>query len=163
LFACLTVEAFVNYAGGILAPACWKDEKKFFRKDPYRGFRGKIKKLLESVENSSGMDNPPVSTVLDLIELRNRMAHGKPDVVEGEVTHNPGEDWVSSRFKPSLEVTCEELSIYLQCTRAFIEPIQAHIHMRHNAQNSVMESELFGVNALEGYESVGFASTEGPT
>ena len=42
VFAFHTVEAYLNYIGELLAPDIWKDERNFFRREPYRGWDGKL-------------------------------------------------------------------------------------------------------------------------
>src|SRR5688572_20133205 len=48
-FAFHTLEAYLNYVGEKLAPDIWKDERNYFRKEPFRGFDGKVRKVLELV------------------------------------------------------------------------------------------------------------------
>ena len=49
VFAVHTVEAYRNFIGECLDPADWADERNYFRNEPYRGFEGKVKKVLELV------------------------------------------------------------------------------------------------------------------
>jgi hypothetical protein len=47
VFASHVVEAYLNYVGERLAPDIWKDERNYFRKEPYRGWEGKLRKVFE--------------------------------------------------------------------------------------------------------------------
>ena len=47
LFALHAFEAYLNFLGMRLAPDLWNDEQNFFRKEPYRGFEGKVRKVFE--------------------------------------------------------------------------------------------------------------------
>lgn len=47
VFSFMVFEAYLNFAGERLDPEIWKDERVFFQKEPYRGFMGKLKFVLE--------------------------------------------------------------------------------------------------------------------
>jgi hypothetical protein len=49
VFGFHTVEAYLNYLGECLAPAIWQDERNYFRREPYRGLDGKLRKVMELV------------------------------------------------------------------------------------------------------------------
>jgi hypothetical protein len=60
-------------------------------KEPYRGFDGKLRRVRELV------DLPPTSgekshlkTVLELKQLRDLIAHGKPEKLSREIVHSAG-------------------------------------------------------------------------
>lgn len=77
VFAFHAVEAYANFAGEHLAPDIWADERNYFRKQPYRGWQGKLRKLFELVEMDWAPDEPPLKTLLRLKALRDAIAHGK--------------------------------------------------------------------------------------
>lgn len=83
VFALHTVEAYLNFVGELLAPAIWKDERNYFRKEPYRGFEGKMRKVMELVSLPWTADVRPLKTVLDLKELRDLIAHPKTEHMGG--------------------------------------------------------------------------------
>jgi len=94
VFALHALEAYLNFVGERIAPDIWKDEREYFRKTPYRGFDGKVRKVLEL----SGLAEPsrdvrPYSTVWLLKDLRDLIAHAKPmrfgSVVEHESNDKP--------------------------------------------------------------------------
>jgi hypothetical protein len=89
VFALHALEAYLNYVGQLLAPEIWKDEREFFRREPYRGFDGKVRKVLEL----AGLREPdrafrPYKTVWALKDLRDLMAHAKPEDFLLEVDHH---------------------------------------------------------------------------
>lgn len=86
VFAFHTVEAYLNFLGGLLAPEIWKNERKYFRKEPYRGFEGKLRKVMELVSLEWDESNRPLKTILELKDLRDSIAHPKPEKVSGTVT-----------------------------------------------------------------------------
>jgi hypothetical protein len=87
VFAFHTVEAYLNYVGERLAPDIWTDERNFFRRKPYRGWDGKLRKVMELAGVVLKPEDRPLKTILELKELRNLIAHGKPEKLTGEVIH----------------------------------------------------------------------------
>jgi hypothetical protein len=87
VFAYHTIEAYLNYVGERIAPEIWEDEWNYFRKDPYRGAVGKLRKVMDLVGMSWTPDDRPLKTVLALKEVRDLIAHGKPEKLRGEVIH----------------------------------------------------------------------------
>src|SRR5438093_9995333 len=79
VFAFHTVEAYVNYVGEKLAPEIWADERNYFRKEPFRGWKGKLRKVLELAGMEWTPNEPPLRTVLELRNLRDLIAHGKSE------------------------------------------------------------------------------------
>jgi hypothetical protein len=90
VFAFHTVEAYLNYVGERLVPKIWEDEREFFRHKPYRGFDGTLRKVLELVGLSWVSEETPLKTILELKELRDLIAHGKPEKLKGEFVHPLG-------------------------------------------------------------------------
>jgi hypothetical protein len=87
VFAFLSLEAYLNFAGARLDPGYWKDERKHFAKT---GFQGKLKKVLTlaAVHHQSG--RRPFTTVQELSALRDRIAHGKTLLINKRVRHAIG-------------------------------------------------------------------------
>ena len=91
VFGFHTVEAYLNFVGERLAPEIWQDERNYFRREPYRGWYGKLRKVMELV----GMPRPelverPLATILELRELRDLIAHPKPEKLTSEIVHAEG-------------------------------------------------------------------------
>lgn len=49
MFAFHTIEARMNFVGERIAPEIWKGERDYFRNEPYRGWDGKLRKVMELV------------------------------------------------------------------------------------------------------------------
>jgi hypothetical protein len=92
VFAFHAIEAYINFIGDRIAPEIWNDERNYFRKEPYRGWDGKLRKILELVGLSYERDKPPMSTIMELRNIRDLIAHGKPETIAGEVIHLPAAD-----------------------------------------------------------------------
>ncbi len=90
MFAYHTVEAYLNYVGERIAPAIWKDERNFIRNEPYRGGSGKLRKIPDDVGLPWTPEDRPLKTVLELKEIRDIIAHGKAEKLQGELLHPPG-------------------------------------------------------------------------
>ncbi len=45
LMAYLTYEAYLNFLGTRVTPSDWENEREFFRKAPYKGTEGKLKRM----------------------------------------------------------------------------------------------------------------------
>jgi hypothetical protein len=125
VFAFHTLEAYLNFVGERLAPAIWADERNYFRKEPYRGFDGKLKKVLEL----SGMPVPdfharPYSVVGTLKGLRDTIAHGKIDKFEATVIHPPGDD--VDPYTTSLDLAVTE-----QTAREAVEDLESFVEELH--------------------------------
>lgn len=87
VFAYHTVEAYLNYVGERIAPEIWKDERKYFQKDPYRGALGKLRQVMDLVALDWTPNDRPLKTILELKEIRDMIAHGRPEKLEGEKLH----------------------------------------------------------------------------
>lgn len=92
VFAFHTLEAYLNFVGERLAPDIWRDERNYFRNEPYRGFDGKLKKVFELVGMPESDPNKrPCSTVGLLKALRDLIGHAKPEKFKRTVEHEPHE------------------------------------------------------------------------
>jgi hypothetical protein len=87
VFAFHTIEAYLNFVGERVSPEIWKDERNYFRNEPYRGFEGKLRKVMELVGLTMKPEEPPLSTVTRLKRLRDLIAHGKSERFAGEQIH----------------------------------------------------------------------------
>ncbi len=85
MFAFHTVEAYLNFVGEKLAPEIWLNERNYFRMEPYRGFDGKFRKVMELTALPWIPNERPLKTILELKFLRDLIAHGKSERRAGEV------------------------------------------------------------------------------
>lgn len=88
VFAFHTIEAYLNYVGEKLAPEIWEDERNFFHKEPYRGWEGKFRKVLELVDLPWKPNDPPLRPILELKKLRDLIAHGRSERMQGQIIHD---------------------------------------------------------------------------
>lgn len=84
VFAFHTLEAYLNVVGERVAPEIWQDERNFFRKEPYRGWDGRLRKVMELVGLPQLPQDRPLKTILELKELRDLIAHGKAERLSGD-------------------------------------------------------------------------------
>lgn len=91
LMAYFTFEAYLNLAGHRVDPKAWKNEREFFNTDPYKGTRGKLKRICEKVELAIEHGKRPYQTIRDLKRLRDFLAHGRPEAYAYEVQVAEGE------------------------------------------------------------------------
>lgn len=92
VFAFHAVEAYFNFLGELLAPDIWIDEQAFFQKEPYRGFRGRLRKILELTDHTADEKTRPLKTVLELKALRDLIAHGHSEYADGSIVHGPDDE-----------------------------------------------------------------------
>jgi hypothetical protein len=88
VFASLTVEGYVNYAGERLDHQVWQNDRNYFSKPPYHGVTGKLKKVTELVALAWEPEKEPLKSILELKDLRDLIAHSKPQKSEGTVEHS---------------------------------------------------------------------------
>jgi hypothetical protein len=93
VFAFHTLESYLNYVGTKLEPVIWADERNFFRKTPYRGFQGKMTKVLETTSvDKSSLEPRLLETVDQLKSLRDRIAHANTETWERTTRHAYGNE-----------------------------------------------------------------------
>ncbi len=79
VFAFFSYEAYLNFVGGLIAPNEWAEERKFFRREPYQGIKGKFRLLEEKLGLTVDRSTDPYSTVAGLEQLRDFISHGKSE------------------------------------------------------------------------------------
>jgi hypothetical protein len=154
VFAFHTVEAYLNFAGDHLAPEIWQDERNYFRKEPYRGWDGKLRKVMELV----GMPWPepierPLKTILELRELRDLIAHPKPEKLTSEILHVEGTEapflvsTLRSKFTPKDKLT-----------RA-VHDVEQFLNHIHGLAAPKVDDIWFGSEALRGPDEHSWGTT----
>lgn len=145
VFAFHTVEAYLNFVGERLAPEVWRDERNYFRREPYRGWDGKLRKVMELV----GMPCPdlvkrPLKTILELRELRDLIAHPKPEKLTREIVHDDGTE------APSLVSTLRsKFTPKDRLTRA-VHDVEQFLNRVHALAAPKVNDSWFGSEALRG-------------
>jgi hypothetical protein len=144
VFASYTVEAYLNFVGELVAPQIWKDERNYFRKEPYRGFEGKLRRVMELVSLPYARDARPLKTVLELKELRDLIAHPKTEPLDGCV-RVPGQE------PPILPaVTTLSKMVTADACAAAIQDVEGFLDSVHTAAQPNVDDVWFGARALRG-------------
>jgi hypothetical protein len=126
----------------------------FFRREPYRGWDGKLRKVMELV----GMSWPepierPLKTILELRELRDSIAHPKPEDLTREILHVEG---TSAPFPtPTLR---SKFTPKDKFARAVADVDQFVNHVHHLAASKVNDV-WFGSDALRGPDEYSSGTT----
>jgi hypothetical protein len=153
VFAFYTVEAYLNFIGEHLAPDVWQDERNFFRREPYRGWTGKLRKVMELVQIPWSPDDRHLKTVLELKELRDLIAHGKSEKLGGSFDHAMDMipplpiSTLRSRVTPK-----QKLSTSISHVEQFLDQI-------HTRAAAMVKDPWFGAQALRGSSTYGQSST----
>jgi hypothetical protein len=71
-FAFHALEAYVNFAGEHLAPDFWADEQNNFRREPYRGWKGKLRKMFELTGVPWEPEVRPLKTIFEFAGVARR-------------------------------------------------------------------------------------------
>ena len=147
IFAFHAFEAYLNYAGEKVAPEIWQDERSYFKNDPYRGFDGKMRKVLELV----GLPEPdrlvkPYSTVWLLKGFRDLIVHGKFEKISTVVEHSTNQEasWVRTPL--------DDLVTTVNAERAR-DDIFEFAKIIHDAARSKVNDVWFGNQAFDGPHS----------
>lgn len=124
VFASHTLEAYLNYCGEKLAPDIWANEREYFRREPYRGFDGKVRKVLQLV----GLTEPPrnarpYSSVWLLKNLRDLIAHAKTERIVATYQHSSGDPPLFHQTGLVGIVSASNASMVRQDIREFIDAI----------------------------------------
>jgi hypothetical protein len=146
----------LNYVGERLAPDVWKDERNNFRREPYRGLEGKIRKVLELVGFPWQPTTEPLKTILELKSLRDLIAHGKAEKRSGEIVHAGSGDM---SFPAS---TLQRMVGSRENLKQVLSKVENFLNQIHQlAIPKVDPREVwFGVHPLLGPLSTGSHSTE---
>jgi hypothetical protein len=137
VMAYFTFEAYLNFVGSSVEPDAWKDERKFFSKQPHRGTDGKLKFLCEKYQIKVDPNKRPYLTVQEAGWLRGYLAHGKPDRYVSEVDAEEGK--VPDMFgglKIYDLVTREKAKRTLQDTEEFIEYLHSELAAKRKHPNA---------------------------
>ncbi len=147
VFAFHTIEAYFNFVGERLAPDVWKDERNFFRKTPYRGWDGKLRKILELVALPLLPNSRPQKTIFELKQLRDSIAHGKSEKLSGVLLHQEGTD------APYPEFTLRSMFTPKGKMATAMQDVDQFANQIHALALPIVNDPLFGNDALRGAHS----------
>lgn len=92
LLAAAAFEAYLNYLGEEILPEIWRDERHFFSAPPYRGTSGKLQRIAEELDwPLPAKYRKPLSSVIELQSLRDKMVHARPRKETYRRVHKEGE------------------------------------------------------------------------
>ncbi len=153
VFALHSMEAYLNFIGERLAPDVWAKEREYFSKAPYRGFSGKMKKVLELVHlEEPSRDSRPYSTIWMLKNLRDQIAHPKTERYAFTAPHAADEIMT---FYPA---PFQGLVTRENAQRAY-EDIEAFADSIHNLAKVHLRDVIVGDKAFRGPLSLGSGSS----
>lgn len=153
VFALHSMEAYLNFIGERLAPDVWAKEREYFSKAPYRGFSGKMKKVLELVQlEEPSRDSRPYSTIWLLKNLRDQIAHPKTERYAFSASHAP--DDIGAFYVAPFQglVTRENAQKAYEDVEAFADSI-------HNLAKTRLRDVIVGDQAFRGPLSLGRGSS----
>jgi len=155
VFAFHTIEAYLNYVGERLAPDIWKQERNYFRREPYRGWEGKLRKVLELAGLTWNPGERPLSTVLQLRQLRDLLAHGKPEKLEGEFLHPAGTE------SPTPVSTLRKMIVPQEKLQTVLSDVEQFLCQIHSLAKPKVKANdnFFGGHPLQGTSEYSVHST----
>ena len=155
VFATHALEGYVNCLGERIAPDIWKQERNHFRSS---GLAGKISKIREIC----GISEPdakirPYSTLRELKELRDLIAHPKTRRFANEIVHLPEVDIPSFSGVQLLSnlVTAEKVVAAAEDIEAVVNEI--HAQARHRLRD---DDWFRGDSPLRGPIAISFGGSE---
>jgi hypothetical protein len=154
VFALHSMEAYLNFIGDRLAPDVWAREREYFAKDPYRGFAGKVRKVLELVNLAEPpKDQRPYSTIWLLKNLRDQIAHPKTEHYSFTTAQSPDSD-VRAFYVPPFQglVTPENAAMAYEDVEKFANTI-------HELAKPLLPGVIVGSEAFRGPLSMGVGSS----
>lgn len=154
VFGFLTVEAYLNFVGERLAPGIWQDERNYFRREPFRGWDGKLRKVMELVEMPwPATITRPLKTILELRELRDRIAHPKPEKLTSEILHEEGTP------APFLDFTLRAKFTPKDKLARAVHDVEEFLNHVHCLAAPKVNDIRFGSEALRGPDEHSWGST----
>jgi hypothetical protein len=154
VFALHSMEAYLNFIGERLDPATWANEREFFSRGTYRGFAGKMRKVLELVALAEpAKDARPYSTIWLLKNLRDQIAHPKTEKY-AFTSILPPDHSIGAYFVAPFQglVTRENAEMAYEDVENFADQI-------HEAAKPKLNDIIVGSRAFRGPLSMGSGST----
>ena len=134
----LAFEAFVNFAGFVLLPKRWKDEKTSFKG---RGINGKLEEIvarLPGFEWKKGEN--PYQNIQSLLKFRDLSAHAKVDLAEYKTDQSGGpsrflfeSEWEKFLSIENIHHARENVSEFCQSLTVAMREVDDHYHLGFDA------------------------------
>lgn len=126
LMGFMTFEAYINFLVSKVEPELWKGERNVFRTAPYKGTFGKLLKLCELHDVPyPDKGRRPYQTVARLNDLRDIVAHGKPETFTFSVRHRKEENPATIMYSLDDYVSDKEAERAVTDVKELIESIHA--------------------------------------
>lgn len=150
-FAFHTLEAYLNFLGPRLAPGIWRDERNFFRREPYRGIDGKLRKVLELAQvPEPDRSDRPYSTVWLLKELRDMITHAQAERFSQAIEYPP-EYPASLREETRVDYMPFGALVTAENAHRAATDVEEFIERIHSAAKLLIPDDIwFGAKALSG-------------
>ena len=151
LMAYLAYEAYLNFVGSRVAPSDWTNERVFFTKPPYQGTEGKLQRIVTVCNLPAVIKGArPYQTIGHLAQLRDLIAHAKPERYELETEH-PAE-----QEPPMFGPYRLEKMISVELAERAVADVEEFVEQIHKAVRPKVSDIWFGDSALKG--ALGYAS-----
>ncbi len=124
-------EAYLNYAGEILLPALWVDERKSFGSDPYRGLMGKLERLLKEMSIKVDRGRRPYTTLRKMKTWRDRVVHTRTEKLERVISFKDPKYIKNLRTEFFKDVTLTFIDRAIQDVETLCDMIQAEACKRY--------------------------------
>lgn len=151
LMAYFTYEAYLNFVGSRVAPDDWANERTFFAKPPYQGIAGKLQRIVEVCSLPAVKKGVrPYQTIEHLAQLRDLIAHAKPERYELEIEHSVDKE------RPMFGPYRLEKMVSVELVERAITDVEKFAEQLHKAVRPKVTDVWFGDSALRGV--LGYAS-----
>jgi hypothetical protein len=145
LMAYFAYEAYLNFAGSRVAATEWANERAYFRKPPYQGTEGKLQKIVDVCGLPPiNRGARPYQSIAHLAELRDLIAHAKPERYELEVEHP------ADRERPMFGPYRLEKLVSIELAERTLADVEEFAEMIHKAVRHKVTDGWFGDSALRG-------------
>jgi hypothetical protein len=142
LLAFFTLEAYLNHIGQLICPSLWENEREVFRST---GTFGKLDFLLEISGISFDKSKRPYQTLKKLQQLRDRLAHGRPEHIKSKQKIKPGQlKFISSTIEKL--VSQNEVARSLEDVKKVVDDLNSatNLHFPRRGIDQSGLSEILG-------------------
>jgi hypothetical protein len=109
-------EVYLNYAGEVLLPHVWANERRSFGSEPHRGVMGKCHRLADELSVTLDRGRRPYRGVRQLQVWRNRVVHPKVERMERIVS------FADTTYLKNLQT-----QFFQQVTLKFVDSVTADV------------------------------------
>ncbi len=154
-FAFHSIEAYINYIGGLIDPRIWEKERNHFKG---RGVKGKRDHVIEKIGLTSDGSVRPLKTIARLQAIRDEIGHGKRTVLTDRVPHTKEQFVGLLGPRPEWRKAVDEGDEWILTILQDVEEFADSIHTCAKAHLEVKDP-LYGERAFGGLMSYRQSST----